>query len=40
MIVLAFVLAGILAACVTLLVVVQNPLATPNYGFFFVIPAS
>ena len=37
-IVLAFVLAGILAACVTLLVAVQNPLATPNYGFFFVIP--
>src|SRR5262245_6879192 len=37
-IVLAFVLAGILAACVTLLVTVQNPLATPNYGFFFVIP--
>ena len=22
----------------TLLVAVQNPLATPNYGFFFVIP--
>ena len=37
-IVLAFVLAGILTACVTLLVAVQNPLATPNYGFFFVIP--
>jgi branched-chain amino acid transport system permease protein len=37
-IVLAFVLAGILTACVTLLVSVQNPLATPNYGFFFVIP--
>jgi branched-chain amino acid transport system permease protein len=37
-IVLAFVLAGALAACVTLLVSVQNPLATPNYGFFFIIP--
>lgn len=37
-IVLAFVLAGALAACVTLLVAVQNPLATPTYGFFFIIP--
>jgi branched-chain amino acid transport system permease protein len=35
---LAFALAGALAACVTLLVSVQNPLATPTYGFFFVIP--
>jgi branched-chain amino acid transport system permease protein len=35
---LAFVLAGALAACVALLVAVQNPLATPTYGFFFVIP--
>jgi branched-chain amino acid transport system permease protein len=37
-ILLAFVLAGALAAAVTLLVSVQNPLATPTFGFFFVIP--
>jgi branched-chain amino acid transport system permease protein len=37
-ILLAFVIAGALAAAVTLLVSVQNPLATPTYGFFFVIP--
>jgi branched-chain amino acid transport system permease protein len=37
-ILLAFVLAGALAACVTVLVAVQNPLVTPTYGFFFVIP--
>jgi branched-chain amino acid transport system permease protein len=37
-ILLAFVLAGALAACVAILVAVQNPLATPTYGFFFVIP--
>lgn len=37
-ILLAFVLAGALAAAVALLVSVQNPLATPTYGFFFIIP--
>jgi branched-chain amino acid transport system permease protein len=37
-ILLAFLLAGALAACVTLLLAVQNPLVTPTYGFFFVIP--
>ena len=36
--VLAFVSRVISAACVTLLVAVQHPLATPTYGFFFVIP--
>lgn len=38
-ILLAFLLAGVLIAAVTLLVAVQRPLVTPAYGFFFVIPA-
>ena len=36
---LAFVLAGFLAAAVTLVLAVQRPLATPNYGFFVLVPA-
>ena len=35
----AFLLAGALIAAVTVLVVVQRPLVTPTFGFFFVIPA-
>lgn len=35
----AFVLAGGLAATVTLVLAVQRPLATPTYGFLVVIPA-
>ena len=38
-IMLAFVLAGFLAAAVTLVLAVQRPLATPNYGFFVLVPA-
>ena len=38
-IMLAFVLAGFLAASVTLVLAVQRPLATPNYGFFVLVPA-
>jgi branched-chain amino acid transport system permease protein len=36
---LAWVLAGVLAAAVTLLLVVQRPLVTPTFGFQLVIPA-
>ena len=36
---LAFVLAGFLAASVTLVLAVQRPLATPTYGFFVLVPA-
>ena len=36
---LAFVLAGFLAAAVTLVLAVQRPLATPTYGFFVLVPA-
>ncbi|GMQ85285.1 MAG: branched-chain amino acid ABC transporter permease [Acidimicrobiia bacterium] len=36
---LAFVLAGFLAAAVTLVLAVQRPLATPTYGFFILVPA-
>lgn len=36
---LAFVLAGVLAAAVTLMLVVQRQLVTPTYGFQLVIPA-
>ena len=36
---LAFVLAGGLAATVTLVLAVQRPLATPTFGFMIVIPA-
>lgn len=35
----AFVLAGILAAAATLMLVVQRPLVTPTYGFTIAIPA-
>lgn len=35
----AFVLAGILAAAVTVMLTIQRPLVTPGFGFFFVIPA-
>jgi len=35
----AFVLAGVLAATVTLVLAVQRPLATPTFGFLVVIPA-
>jgi branched-chain amino acid transport system permease protein len=35
----AFLLAGILAASATVLLVVQRPLVTPSYGFQLVIPA-
>lgn len=38
-IMLAFVLAGFLAAAVTLVLAVQRPLATPTYGFFVLVPA-
>jgi branched-chain amino acid transport system permease protein len=36
---LAFVVAGLLAAAVTLLLVVQRPLVTPTFGFSLAIPA-
>jgi branched-chain amino acid transport system permease protein len=36
---LAFVVAGVLAAAVTLLLVVQRPLVTPTFGFSLAIPA-
>ena len=36
---LAFVLAGFLAAAVTLVLAVQRPLATPTYGFIVLVPA-
>jgi branched-chain amino acid transport system permease protein len=36
---LAFVVAGLLAASATLLLVVQQPLVTPTFGFSFAIPA-
>jgi branched-chain amino acid transport system permease protein len=35
----AFVVAGVLAAVATLMLVVQRPLVTPTFGFQFVIPA-
>jgi branched-chain amino acid transport system permease protein len=35
----AFVLAGVLAACATVMLVVSRPLVTPSYGFQLVIPA-
>jgi branched-chain amino acid transport system permease protein len=35
----AFLLAGVLAAAATLMLVVQRPLVTPTYGFQLVIPA-
>lgn len=38
-IMLAFVLSGFLAAAVTLVLAVQRPLATPNYGFVVLVPA-
>ena len=38
-IVIAFVLAGFLAAAVTLVLSIQRPLATPTFGFFVLVPA-
>lgn len=38
-IVFAFVLSGVLAAVVSMMLAVQRPLATPRFGFFIVIPA-
>jgi len=35
----AFVLSGVLAAAVTLVLAVQRPLVTPSYGFFVLVPA-
>ena len=39
MIAFAFVLAGVLAAAVTLVLAIQRPLATPTYGFLVIVPA-
>ncbi len=36
---LSFVLAGLLAGVVTLVLAVQRPLATPDFGFFILVPA-
>jgi branched-chain amino acid transport system permease protein len=38
-VVVAFLIAGLLAASATVLVVVQRPLVTPTYGFVLAIPA-
>lgn len=38
-VVVAFVIAGVLAGTVSLMLVIQRPLTTPTFGFFIVIPA-
>ncbi|MBT8215590.1 MAG: branched-chain amino acid ABC transporter permease [Acidimicrobiia bacterium] len=38
-IIFAFILSGVLAAVVAMMLAVQRPLATPTFGFFVVIPA-